>query len=230
MGAISIGSVAIFGSFSTGADDIAVLSKSGIVYYAQGSHTDFYSGYEHWLVYRHPVNATTGASICLKGLFSSSRPNASSIVLSAIGCNGEVYGPSNPSSDPYNGWRGSAGSWSQGAGDLSYEYLLKDTNGLIQYSTFMQGGWFSALPTDAGIPKLLGGRYVISTQGTGSRYYKYFGGWQRKEYGLPLITGGESYDTLYKIVDGQPFRGRDGDIFVISDGLHVAWYTVGLIH
>lgn len=207
-GGTPTGVLALYGGAD--GDDIAVLTSKQHVYVAAGARDNFYSGgnYSTYQFDRKNINADTGATLCLKGLFSELPPMSSSWALLAHGCNGEVYVAVERT---YRGWAlAYNGSYKDVAGGYGAFYGLTSTN-QVYASGYRFGYNLAALP--AGTAQFIGDGYALSNSGPSSRVYRWSfakSSWTAQDVGYPAYA----VDELDEIDNGVRFRGTDGEFFV----------------
>jgi len=214
------GVIAIFGD----RDDVAVLNSQQQVYVSRGDSYSPWSGagkYSEFQWYRQNVDANTGATICIKGIFAFV-PWLSSyrFTLMAHGCNGQTYVEYDQT---YAGWLlYDSTPYKDVAGGYAWLYSLTTSNQVLQTS-FMTNRFMPALPS--GTPSFLGFRYVISS--TSNQIYEAINteppSWTFRDVSFP-----ESLDptsNLRQIDSGERFRGNSGEFFVFQTFGRVYSYT-----
>lgn len=211
--------------YGSGGDDIAVLNSQQWVYVAPGDRNNFKTGgnYATWQLDRKNVHATTGATLCLKGLFTSVAPTGNTWWLNAVGCNGEVYSAHD---DVYVGWIPWSGSYVQVGGGDQWWYGLR--SGLaVHRETYRYAADMPALPS--GYPKALGFRYVINNIGNnapGSNLIyeatPWVNTWTFRDVGYPESQDPDS--SLEAIDSGERFRGVSGEFFAWQSFTRVYLY------
>ncbi|MGC4093269.1 MAG: hypothetical protein QM756_36340 [Polyangiaceae bacterium] len=219
-GGTPTGVIALYGG--PDGDDIAVLTQKQHVYVAAGSRDTFYSpgNYNTFQLDRKNIRADTGATICIKGLFSQMGAMSNSWVLGAHGCNGEVYFAFEGT---YRGWLvGYQGPYKDIAGGIGWFYAITSAN-QVYASTYRFSANLAALP--AGTPKYIGDHYAISSAGVSSRVYQWAPAtqlWSARDVGYPYDV---KIDELDEIENGERFRGIAGEFFVHQFANRVYLYS-----
>jgi len=192
------GVIALYGP---GGDDIAVLNSQQYTYVSAGDSQNPWTGgnYSSYALDRKNIDATTGATICLKGLYSQILPQTTGqILLYAHGCDGQTYFASDSF---FRGWTSTgqpaytevAGGWGV------FDSLNSSHQVLIQaYRVFLTLG---AMP-NGDIPTHVGIGYATAT---GQRIYSFGNTWQWLDISYP--ESGDPASTLGRIEDGSHFRG-----------------------
>jgi hypothetical protein len=196
--------------YGPGGDDVAVLNSQQQVYVSTGDRNNFKTGnnYVAWQLDRMNVHADTGATLCLKGLFTTVAPTGNTWWLMALGCSGETYAAHEAA---YVGWLPqSTLSINDAGGGNQWWYGLTPSN-LVHRETYRYSEDMPALPS--GTPKYVGFRYVIST--TNNRIYEASPSnslWTFRDVDYPESQDPQS--TLGQIDSGERFRGVTGEFFV----------------
>jgi hypothetical protein len=211
--------------YGSGGDDIAVLNAQQWVYVAPGDRNNFKTGgnYATWQLDRKNVHTTTGATLCLKGLFTSVAPTGNTWWLNAVGCNGEVYSAHD---DVYVGWIPWSGTYIQAGGGDGWWYALRPSR-VVHRETYRYAADMPALPL--GLPKALGFRYVVNetlnNAAASNLIYEaspLTNTWTFRDVGYP--ESDEPGASLEAIDSGERFRGISGEFFTWQSSTRVYLY------
>lgn len=206
-GGIPTGVIALWGNPG---DDVAVLNSQQYLYISTGDSSNPWSGstqYTPFTLDRMNIDATTGATICLKGIYSQVGPGTSFYELYGFGCDGTVYVRRTFN---YVGWdQHSPTVYKDVGGGWGYFYGLMTDDTIYRRS--FTSKTLPALPS--GLPLYIGDRYVISN--TGNSIYEWSSdtsSWMFRDVSYP--ESADPTSSLRQIDSGQRFRGISGEFFV----------------
>lgn len=198
-GGVPTGVIALYG---TGGDDVAVLNSQQYLYVSAGDSTNPWAGgnYSTYVLDRQNIDATTGATICLKGIYSYMPPaTGSDYRILGLSCTGQIY----VVDDKYfAGWTlADSRIYTEPAGGQGVFYGLKPSNQVVisAYRTFLTLG---AMP-NGDVPAHVGVGYAAATSNS---IYSVTGSaaWQFEDISYPASN--ESGSSVGRIEDGIRFR------------------------